>query len=53
MSIFIRPAEFIVGNQASDVQAAPVFPEFNMHFIIDELGGKPYRFEERWATRSG
>jgi len=30
MSIFIRSGELIVGNQASDVRAAPVFPEFYM-----------------------
>jgi len=47
MSIFIRPGELIVGNQASDVRAAPVFPEFYMRFITEELDGKPYRFEER------
>ena len=47
MSIFIRPGELIVGNQASDVRAAPVFPEFFMRFITEELDGEPYRFEER------
>ena len=47
MSIFIRPGELIVGNQASDVRAAPVFPEFYMQFITEELAGKPYRFEKR------
>ncbi len=47
MSIFIRPGELIVGNQASDARAAPVFPEFNMQFILEELDGKPYKFEER------
>ena len=47
MSIFIRPGELIVGNQASDVRAAPVFPEFYMRFIREELDGKPCRFEER------
>ena len=51
MSIFIRPGELIVGNQASDVRAAPVFPEFYMRFIRDELDGKPYRFEERPGDR--
>ncbi len=47
MAVFIRPGELIVGNQASDVRAAPVFPEFYARFIINELDGKPYRFEER------
>ncbi len=47
MSIFIRRGELIVGNQASDVRAAPVFPEFYMRSIIEQLDGKPYRFGER------
>jgi len=47
MTIFIRPGELVVANLASDVRAAPVFPEFYMEFIKDELDGKPYRFEER------
>jgi len=51
MTIFIRPGELIVGNLASDIRAAPVFPEFYMKFIRDELDGKPYRFEERPGER--
>jgi len=51
MTIFIRPGELIVGNLASDVRAAPVFPEFYTKFIKDELGGSPYRFEERPGER--
>ncbi len=47
MSIFIRRGELIVGNQASDVRAAPVFPEFYMRSIVEQLDGKPYRFGER------
>ena len=51
MTIFIRPGELIVGNLASDVRAAPVFPEFYMEFYKDELDGKPYRFEDRPGER--
>ena len=51
MSIFIRPGEIIIGNQASEVRAAPVFPEFRSSFILDELDGKPYRFDERPGNR--
>ncbi len=47
MSIYIRPGELIVGNMASEVRAAPVFPEFYSQFIIDELDGKPYRIDQR------
>jgi pyruvate formate-lyase/glycerol dehydratase family glycyl radical enzyme len=51
MSIFIRPGELIVGNQASSIRAAPVFPEFAVEFILDELDGKPYHFHERPADK--
>ena len=47
MNIFIRPGELIVGNHASEVRAAPLFPEFSVQFILDELDGKPVRFDER------
>jgi pyruvate formate-lyase/glycerol dehydratase family glycyl radical enzyme len=47
MSIFIRTGELIVGNHASEVRAAPLFPEFAVQFILDELDGKPYRFADR------
>jgi pyruvate formate-lyase/glycerol dehydratase family glycyl radical enzyme len=47
MTIFIRPGELIVGNHASDVRAAPLFPEFSVQFVLDELDGNPVRFDER------
>ena len=47
MTIFIRPGELIVGNQATQPRAAPVFPEFAIQFLIDELDGKPVRPEAR------
>lgn len=37
MSIYIEDETCIVGNQASANRAAPVFPEYTMRFIIDEL----------------
>jgi len=51
MTILIRPDELIVGNQASEPRAAPVFPEFAIQFVIDELDGKPMRPEERPGDR--
>ena len=47
MTIFVREGELIVGNQASSVRAAPVFPEYSTEWIANELGGKPYHFDER------
>lgn len=47
MSIYIRDGELLVGNQASSVRAAPVFPEYSVSWILDEFEGKPYHFFER------
>jgi formate C-acetyltransferase len=37
MSIFIEPETLIVGNQAQSNRWAPVFPEYSMNWVIDEL----------------
>lgn len=45
MTIYIQPNELIVGNQASKPRAAPLFPEFGIDFIRDELDSfaqRPY-----------
>lgn len=44
MTIFIRPQELIVGNHASKLRAAPIFPEYTVEWIIaeiDELDKRP------------
>jgi pyruvate formate-lyase/glycerol dehydratase family glycyl radical enzyme len=47
MTIFVREGELIVGNQASTVRGAPVFPEYSVQWILDEFEGNPYHFSER------
>ena len=45
MTIYIQPGELIVGNMASKARAAPLFPEFGVDFIRDELDSfavRPY-----------
>jgi len=37
MSIFIEDGQMIAGNQASRQKAAPIFPEFSIKWVIDEL----------------
>jgi formate C-acetyltransferase len=37
MPIFIDPCELIVGNQASKHRAAPIFPEYAVDWIINEI----------------
>lgn len=39
MSIYIEPDSLIFGNQASRNFAAPVFPEFSIDWVVDELDG--------------
>ncbi|MEA4854628.1 MAG: glycyl radical protein [Christensenella sp.] len=51
MSIFILDNELLVGNQASTPRSAPVFPEWSINWIIDELDGKPMRPDERQGDR--
>ncbi len=43
MTIFIEPQTLIAGNQASSNRSAPIFPEYAMKWVIDELD----RFEKR------
>lgn len=51
MSIFILDNELLVGNQASTPRSAPVFPEFSIDWLIDELDGHPKRPDERTGDR--
>jgi len=37
MTIFIEPEQMIVGNQASELWAAPIFPEYSFEWVLDEL----------------
>ena len=37
MTIFINEGELIVGNQSSKLRAAPIFPEYVVSWIINEL----------------
>ena len=37
MSIYIEDGQLIVGNQASSTRAAPIFPEYSIDWVIDEL----------------
>ncbi|MBR9999677.1 MAG: glycyl radical protein [Cyclobacteriaceae bacterium] len=37
MSIFIGEGELIVGNHSSQLRAAPIFPEYAVQWILDEL----------------
>ena len=49
MKIFIEPETLLAGNQASANRAAPIFPEYAMKWVIDELD----EFEKRDGDRLG
>lgn len=43
-TIWIKHDELIIGNQASEVRAAPIFPEYTVSWIekeIDDLADRP------------
>ncbi|CBL06293.1 Pyruvate formate lyase [Megamonas hypermegale ART12/1] len=37
MSIYIEDKTLIVGNQATKNKNAPIFPEYTMEFVLNEL----------------
>jgi formate C-acetyltransferase len=43
MTIWIEEGEIIVGNQASAPRAAPLFPEYAVDFLLDEIDEFPRR----------
>lgn len=56
MSIYIMPGSFFAGNQASHPRWAPLFPEFDVQWMEDEMiKGDPYfpdkRPEDRYILR--
>lgn len=47
MTVWVKPGELIVGNQAKKAKSSPIYPEYSAQWILEELDGKPYRWEER------
>jgi len=47
MSIYIDPDALLAGNQASGDRAAPIFPEYAMDWVVDELD----KFDKRDGDR--
>ena len=46
MTVWVKPGELIVGNMAKNAKSSPVFPEYSAQWILEELDGKPYRWED-------
>lgn len=51
MSIYVLPEELIVGSIASAPKASPVFPEYSIDWIEQEIHGDPYYFDQRPGDR--
>ena len=47
MTVWVKPGELSVGNMAINAKSSPVFPEYSAQWILEELDGKPYRWEDR------
>ena len=43
MSLYIQSGELIVGNLSSKLRAAPIYPEYDVEFILKEIEGFPTR----------
>lgn len=50
MSIYIRPGGLIVGNQASKLRAAPIFPEYTVSWIVNEIDKLALRPGDRFVV---
>lgn len=53
MDLYIEPDSLFFGNQASKSFAAPIFPEYSIEWVIDELDGRngATPFEQRTGDR--
>lgn len=47
MTVWVKDDELIVGNQAKWPKASPIYPEYSNRWIVEEMDGKPFRWEDR------
>jgi len=52
MNIYILSEELIVGNQASKPRSAPLFPEFSISFLLDEIDSFKKRPFDKFLVNS-
>jgi formate C-acetyltransferase len=50
MTVYILPGDLIVGNQASTPRAAPIFPEYAVRWVMEELEEFPKRPVDQFAV---
>jgi len=51
MTVWVKDNELIVGNQAKWPKAAPIYPEYSNSWILEEMNGNPYKWDERPGDR--
>ena len=51
MSLYMEDGQLLVGNQASSPRAAPLYPEYDYGFILDELDDFGFRSSDAWRIR--
>lgn len=51
MTVWVKDDELIVGNQAKWPKAAPIYPEYSYQWLVEEIGGKPYFWDQRPGDR--
>jgi len=51
MSLYIQSGELIVGNLSSKLRAAPIYPEYDVEFILKEIEGFPTRPGDPFVVR--
>ncbi len=47
MTVWVKDDELIVGNQAKWPKSSPIFPEYSSKWILEEIDGTPYKWDER------
>ncbi|MDK2896739.1 MAG: hypothetical protein PWP04_859 [Candidatus Atribacteria bacterium] len=50
MSIYIYKDEIIVGNQASKIRGAPIFPEYSWDWIVEEIDEFEHRSGDKFLV---
>lgn len=51
MTVWVQEGELIVGNQAKWPKASPIYPEYSTDWLLEEMDGKPYHWDQRPGDR--
>ncbi len=51
MTIYVGEDELIIGNQAKWPKSSPIYPEYSVDWLYQELNGDPYPLDQRPGDR--